>query len=102
MLLKENAMPRWMTVAALALLAFPAVCDAGEWMFRRSYYSHDDSPGYVCGPVPEPRSAYRPALVGAHPRFAIRGGYRINSMILWNGNSSDRVYFRENWVDAAY
>jgi hypothetical protein len=95
-------MLRWTLLAVLAALMGPAVGHAGDWMFRRSYYSHDDSPGYAGGSIPEPRSAYRPALVGAHPRMAIRGGYRINNIVILNGNSSDRVYYRENWFDAAY
>lgn len=92
-------MTRGLCWLLLLALASPSPVAAGDWMFQRSYYSHYDSPGFSGGPVPEPRSAYRAAFVGGNPRFAIRGGYRINSMVLWNGSSTDRVYYRENWFD---
>ena len=34
--------------------------------------------------------------------MAIRGGYRFNNIVIQNGISTDRVYYRENWFDAAY
>jgi hypothetical protein len=74
---------------------------AGNWAFRRSYYSHtadeaaDDSPAS--------RSAYRQPWVGTHPRFTIRGGWRFNTYTLQNGlGSSDRTFFRESWADVNY
>jgi len=73
---------------------------AGDWAFRRSYYSHHDSPGYTGGEVPEQRSAYRPAYLANHPRFAIRSGYRYNSMVLQNGLGTDRTTTYESWFDA--
>lgn len=75
---------------------------AENWMFRRSYYSHGTGPGLLDDSAPN-RSEYREPWVGAHPRFAIRGGWRFNSYILHNGtNSTDRTFFRENWYDVNY
>src|SRR5262249_10767835 len=56
--------------------------EAADWMFAPSYYSHADSPGNVAGIAPASRSAYRTPFVGAHPKFAIRGGYRFNNYFL--------------------
>ncbi len=86
-----------------AWLAFPATsAEAGDWMFRRSYYSHTAGAGSVDESAPS-RSAYREPWVGAHPRFAIRGGWRFNSYVINNGtNSSDRTFIRENWYDVNY
>jgi hypothetical protein len=75
---------------------------AGDWMFRRSYYSHAPAPGTVEEPI-STRSAYREPWVGAHPRFAIRGGWRFNTFTLQNGfGSTDRTFFRENYYDVNY
>jgi hypothetical protein len=76
--------------------------EAGDWMFRRSYYSHSAGPAPVDESAPS-RTAYREPWVGAHPRFAIRGGWRFNTFVLQNGtNSTDRTFFRENWYDVNY
>jgi hypothetical protein len=102
----EGAMPCRLTaglliVAGLACFA-TASADASDWMFRRSYYSHSAGPGAMDESAPS-RSAYREPWVGAHPRFAIRGGWRFNSFIIQNGtNSTDRTFFRENWYDVNY
>jgi hypothetical protein len=90
----------------LAGLAWSATtsssAEAGDWMFRRSYYSHASGPGLLDDSSPS-RSASREPWVGAHPRFAIRGGWRFNSYVLQNGtNSTDRTFFRENWYDVNY
>lgn len=86
---------------AMATLACESrVASADDWMFRRSYYSHAATPTDVGSP--RARSAYREPFVGNHPRFAIRGGWRMNSIILNNGSSSDRTFIRENWFDANY
>jgi len=87
-------------VAGTLLLANAA--SAADWMFAPSYYSHVDSIGYSFPIPPSSRSAYRPAVVGAHPRFAIRGGHRVNNIILRNGNSWDRTTIREDWFDVGY
>jgi hypothetical protein len=89
-------------LTAVASLAAPSPADAGDWMFRRSYYSHNVGPNVLDDAAPS-RSAYREPWVGAHPRFAIRGGWRFNSFVLQNGtNSVDRTFFRENWYDVNY
>src|SRR5438477_12811814 len=82
----------WTTVST-------ASAEAGDWMFRRSYYSHNAGPAVVDDAAPS-RSAYREPWVGAHPRFAIRGGWRFNRFILQNGtNRTERTFYRENWYD---
>ncbi len=90
----------WMICTGLAWFA-SASAEAGDWMFRRSYYSHATGPGMPDGAVPS-RAAFREPWVGAHPRFAIRGGWRFNSFILNNGQSTDRTFYRENWYDVNY
>jgi hypothetical protein len=75
--------------------------EAGDWMFRRSYYSHAMGPTAL-DDAPPSRSSYNEPWVGAHPRFAIRGGWRFNSYTLQNGSSTDRTFFRENWYDVNY
>ena len=75
--------------------------DAGDWMFRRSYYSHAPVSGLLDDSPPS-RSSYVEPWVGAHPRFAIRGGWRFNSFSLQNGTSTDRTFYRENWYDVNY
>ena len=73
---------------------------ADKWMFRRSYYSHV-IPENMQHKYPRPvsRSAYRRPVVRHRPGFAIRGGYRYNSIILRSGGSSDVTIYRENWFD---
>jgi hypothetical protein len=83
------------------IVASTASAEAGDWMFRRSYYSHAAGPGALDESSPS-RSASREPWVGAHPRFAIRGGWRFNSFIINNGQSTDRTFFRENWYDVNY
>lgn len=83
------------------LLLFTSESRAENWMFRRSYYSHGTGPGMLDDAAPN-RSTFREPWVGAHPRFAIRGGWRFNSYILHNGQSTDRTFFRENWYDVNY
>jgi hypothetical protein len=83
------------------LLAAASLADAGEWMFRRSYYSHTPGPGLLDDSPPS-RSSYSEPWVGAHPRFSIRGGWRFNTFTLQNGQSTDRTFFRENWYDVNY
>lgn len=75
--------------------------NAADWMFRRSYYSHAGGPGLL-DDAPPSRSNYTEPWVGAHPRFAIRGGWRFNSFTLQNGTGTDRTFYRENWYDVNY
>lgn len=84
------------------LAALPEVVRGEEWMFRRSYYSHERGPGDDPRNLPRGQSAYREPFVGMHPRFVIRGGWRVNNYSIQNGNSTDRVYLRENWFDMNY
>jgi hypothetical protein len=83
----------------VALTAAPA--EAGDWMFRRSYYSHAPIPGLL-DESPPSRSNYAEPWTGAHPRLAIRGGWRFNNFTINNGTSTDRTYFRESWYDVNY
>lgn len=91
-----------LALGCLATVLAPATTSAGDWMFRRSYYSHGGQ-SMLDGELPPSRSAYREPWVGAHPRFAIRGGWRFNCFTIQNGlGSSDRTFFRENWYDVNY
>ena len=73
---------------------------AGEWMFRRSYYSHQVPPEIeLQNPTPRSRSAYRGAYVGINPGFSIQGGYRFNRVVINSGNSSDVTILRRNWFE---
>jgi hypothetical protein len=87
-------------VAACWLAAAVPPSPAEDWMFRRSYYTHAPLPAYDW-PSPElSRSAYRRAYIGAGPGFAIRGGWRYNTIVLQSGNSTDVTIQRENWFEA--
>ena len=71
---------------------------AEDWMFRRSYYSHELPEGQpVNYPLPVSRSAYRVA----HYRegFGISTGFRVNNYVIQNGNRVDRTFYREGWVE---
>lgn len=71
---------------------------AADMMFRRSYYSHAIPPEMEpFSPRPVSRSAYRPALVGTTPGFAIRGAHRFNTIYLRSGLSTDVTIIREDW-----
>lgn len=96
----STAAPLFCVVAA-GLAGSATRVEAGDWMFRRSYYSHAAGPT-VLDDSPPSRSSYNEPWVGAHPRFAIRGGWRFNSFTLQNGSSTDRTFFRENWYDVNY
>lgn len=95
---------RALLIVAAAFVTFAASsAQAENWMFRRSYYSHGELPPSLAGEMPNNRTVYRDPWVGAHPRFAIRGGWRFNTFTIQNGNGSvDRTYFRENWYDVNY
>lgn len=71
---------------------------ASDWMYRRSYYTHDVPPeeaGFQS--YPPSRSAYRRAYVNTTPGFAVRGGYRYNRILMRDGSSSDLTVIREDW-----
>lgn len=83
-------------------LAAASPAHAGDWMFRRSYYSHAPIPGLLDDNPPS-RTAYSEPWTGAHSRFAIRGGWRINTFTIQNGTGSiDRTFFRDSWYDVNY
>jgi hypothetical protein len=101
------------------LVALWAPADAGDWMFRRSFYSHDlaeagpSGAGGSIGPTGSAgigevdysspsRSVYREPWIGAHPHSAVRSGWRYNSFILHNGSSTDMTILRESWYDKDY
>ena len=83
------------------VLTSAAPLHAGDWMFRRSYYTHSAGPGLLDNSPPS-RSSYSEPWVGAHSRFAIRGGWRFNNFTLQNGQSTDQTFMRENWYDVNY
>ena len=93
----------WLGGLALVLvLSTGTKVSADGWLFRRSYYSHERGPQDDGRNVPRSRSAYREPFIGAHPHFAIRGGWRYNNYSIQNGSSTDRMYIRENWFDMNY
>ena len=89
-----------MTIAivAIIILSMAESVQAGDWIFRRSYYTHA-IPNHLQHqyPAPQSRSAYRPALIGNTPGFSIQGGYRIQRVFLRAGNSTDLTVTRESW-----
>ena len=92
-----------MILTGLAWLAAAAgLTEAGDWMFRSSYYSHDAEPGEQLDYSAPSRTVYREPWVGAHPHSAVRSGWRVNSFVLHNGSSTDQTFFRENWYDVNY
>jgi hypothetical protein len=69
-------------------------------MFRRSYFSHAQTaqqPQYFTPPMY--RSAYRPAVTGITPGFAVRGGYRWNHITLGSGRFADVTILREGYFE---
>jgi len=99
------------SLAVLSLILSSATdAHAADWMYRRSWFSHNpvpmemagaaDGPGAVMHsapefPVPEPRSAYRPAIPQRGPGFSVRGAYRYNVYRLFSGQSQDTTIFRQ-------
>lgn len=98
----QKTIRRWLliafAVAAIAVLSKVESANAGDWIFRRSYYSHAVPPHLRARyPLPHSRSGYRRALIGTLPGFSVQGGYRINRIFLQSGNSSDLTIIREGW-----
>jgi hypothetical protein len=92
----------WLLVFALALVPVftPKNLWAEDWMFRRSYYSHARPPEHIAQfPPPERRTAYRPAIAGVTPGFAIRGAYRYNRIQLGQGRNADVTIYRQDWFE---
>lgn len=75
---------------------------AEDWMYRRSYYSHTLSPeaGAVPNhPLPEHRSAYRPAYYREALGFSARSAFRINNYVIRNGPRTDRTIYMEGYFE---
>lgn len=85
-------------LAAGYVAAVPAdTCGASDWIFRRSYFSHDVPPelaGHY--PTPVSYSAYRPAIVSPYPGFSINGARRFNRVLIQSGNSLDYTLLRSD------
>ncbi len=91
---------RWILLGIVGCFAsVTTTAEAADWMFEHSYYSHRDSPAYTMGVAPRSRSAYRKPVISTHPSFAIRQGYRYNTIGIYNGQSTDRTVIREGWFD---
>lgn len=92
-----------MTIACLfccTLLVFTESVQAESWAFRRSYFSHAVPPEIDARyPKPVSRSAYRQPVKRSYPGIYVRGGFRQNNVILRSGNSFDRTFITEGWVD---
>ncbi|MFO1023135.1 MAG: hypothetical protein U0903_20955 [Planctomycetales bacterium] len=86
----------------LVLLSLPISVQGADWMFAPSYYSHADSPAYSLGIVPQTRTAYRQPFVGTHPHVAVRGGWRMNNIQMFNGTNYDTTFVREYFIDKDY
>jgi len=88
------------TFLGIALGMSAPLSHAGNWIFRRSYYSHQiPSQLQHKYPLPHSRSAYRPAVTGVRPGYAVRGGYRYNRILLRGNGSTDITVIREFWHD---
>lgn len=103
----RRAVASLVLVAALGTLCVPTA-QAEDWMFRRSYFSHQpvylNDPGVPAGPYAPPvqaRWAYRKAYIGTGPGVALRGGYRYNISNMRSGNNVDVTVLRENWFEFA-
>ena len=86
-------------VAVVLSLLSADEASAGNWMYRRSYFSQPRPAEEHRPLLPSlrSRSAYRLPLVGTGFGFAARGGYRYNHILLRSGNSSDLTVIREDW-----
>jgi hypothetical protein len=72
--------------------------DEQSWMYRRSYFSHVLPPQIQARyPVPESRSAYRRPYVNLSPGFGVRGSYRYNPIMIYDGQSTDVEIYRQFW-----
>lgn len=81
--------------------AFPiGTAQADDWMYRRSYYSHAPVDGLPADyPLPEHRSAYRPAYYREAFGFSVRSAYRINNYVIRNGPRTDRTIYQEGYIE---
>lgn len=88
--------------AAAVLAAFtprPAPAGDDSWVYRRSYFSHVLPPDVQAQyPVPDSRSAYRIPYVDTSPGFGVRGIYRYNPVIIYDGRANDVTIYRQFWL----
>ncbi len=83
----------------LGVVAVPTA-SADDWMYRRSYFSHWPAQGELpTHPLPESRSAYRPAYYREAHGFSVRSAYRINNFVLQNGPRTDRTIYQESYIE---
>ena len=88
-----------------AVLLGGNVAEASDWMFRRSWFTdlpapHEPAVGALpAHAMPQPRSAYRPAIPQRGPGFAVRSKLRFNFYRLYNGRSYDTTVFREFYFE---
>jgi hypothetical protein len=79
---------------ALALGFAASAANAAEWMFERSYYTHNPVQPVQVGPQPMPGSPYYSRPQGA---FSTSGLRQLRSTIRV-GNSVDNYYEWGGWV----
>uniref|UniRef100_A0A7C2NZ49 DUF2490 domain-containing protein n=1 Tax=Schlesneria paludicola TaxID=360056 RepID=A0A7C2NZ49_9PLAN len=73
---------------------------ADEWMYRRSYFSHWPDDGTPpTHPLPEQRSAHRPAYYREAFGFSVRSAFRWNNYVLRNGPRTDRTLYLEGYIE---
>lgn len=94
------AISLWTALAQAPVLAQEPAA-VRDWRFGRSYFTHEMTRAEQARyPLPQSRSAYRPAYVGHLPGFSIEGGFRINRIQINSGSSSDSTYIYEGWFRA--
>jgi hypothetical protein len=68
-------------------------------VFRRSYFSHVLPPEIQARyPVPASRSAYRRPLVNLAPGYGVRGVYRFNPIVIYDGRAADVEIYQQIWT----
>ncbi|MDX1969105.1 MAG: hypothetical protein SFV23_18155 [Planctomycetaceae bacterium] len=86
--------------SVLLVAGGPVAAQAEDWVYRRSYYSHWPSDGSPPPhPIPESRSAYRPAYYREAFGLSVRSAYRINNYVIRNGNRTDRTIYQEGYIE---
>ncbi len=74
--------------------------EAENWMFNRSYYSHQLPPEVAERyPRPQSRSAYRLPQLATTPGFALKGARRWNYVRMFNGSGYDTTILRSDTFD---
>ena len=96
--MSRRRLPVFLLLAVAYVVAVPAErCSSSDWVFRRSYFSHDVPPELAAAyPTPVSYSAYRPAIVSPYPGFAINGVRRFNRVLIQSGNSLDYTIQRSD------